>query len=387
MRILLSIVFLGSTFLTSAQLLDIKILSNYHTKNVTISHKTGSYSAWTDTIKTGTILTGESFQVKIKDNRVALYEDGQYKRSADTIWIQSRKKESVFRIKMNDQRIRERIYQGNLKIYNEKGFLKIINTIDLNRYLAGVIETEGGAHKHLEYYKVQAILSRTFALGHRNRHTKEGFNLCDDVHCQAYKNMLRYTPEIEKAVESTSDIIMIDTNNHIIDGFFSANCGGQSCETDWVWNQKLHYLQSVKDTFCIHTRQSTWEKKIGQWEWKSHLVKKYGFPVDDPRYKKYLYSFDQKERQIFYGPTELGIPLSELRSHFRLKSTFFSVEISGDYVLLKGRGFGHGIGMCQEGAMNMAEKGYKYEEIIHFYFRPVELIDYQWYIYISWPEG
>lgn len=387
MRCWLFILFFCLLGSTHAQLLDIRIISNYNTSSIEISHKEGTYNAYGDTTLLGSIITGESFTIKVKGDQLALYEDGKYIRALDTITISSRKHESTFRIRMLDRRIRTRTYQGNLTLYSKNGRIIVINTIDINRYLSGVIETEGGAHRHIEYYKVQAVLSRTFALGHRNRHAKDGFNLCDDVHCQAYKSMLRYTPEIYTAVLATSDIIMVDTTHQIIDGFFSANCGGQTSETDWVWNKKLHYLPSVKDTFCTHTRQANWEKKIGQWEWRKHLEKKYGFPSHHPFYRHYLYHFNQEERQIFYGPSELGIPLHELRSHYRLKSTFFSVEPSGDYVLLKGHGFGHGIGMCQEGAMQMANKGYSFDQIIHFYFRPVELVDYKWFMYISWPEG
>lgn len=362
-----------------AQLLDVRLLSNYNTRSVQITTQEGVYeTAGTET--QFKIAKAENFVITAKSGKVSLSKNGQVLQSADTILIQTNSLKSFFKIQMLDKKIKTRLYQGNLLITHKNGYLKIINSIDLQRYLAGVIETEGGGNKHVEFYKVQAILSRTYALGHRNRHQKEGYNLCDDVHCQAYKNKLRFTPDITQAISDTDDLIMVDANNKIIDGFFSANCGGQTSETDWIWNEKLPYLPTVKDTFCTHTWQANWTKKIGQWEWKKYLTDKYAFPVNHPEYGKYLYHFDQKERKIFYGDPALGIPLHELRSHFRLKSTFFSVAPEGDYVLITGRGFGHGIGMCQEGAMNMAKKGFAFQSIIQFYFRPTEIIHYEEYI-------
>lgn len=79
--------------------------------------------------------------------------------------------------------------------------LKIINEVEMENYLAGVIESEGGGGKHLEYYKVQAILDKeTYALDHLMKHYKDSFQLCDEVHCQAYLNMMRFTPTIKQAV-------------------------------------------------------------------------------------------------------------------------------------------------------------------------------------------
>jgi stage II sporulation protein D len=70
----------------------------------------------------------------------------------------------------------------------------------------------------------------------------------------------------------------------------------------------------------------------------------------------------------FYVSPALGIPLRDLRMKFHLKSTYFSCHEEGDYVVLEGRGFGHGVGLCQEGAMKMAKYGYTYQQIALFYF-------------------
>lgn len=384
-NILILFLFLYSAQL-NAQLFDIKIFSKYNSSALTIYAQKGSYQVFANNNFTTSITSGQPISFKATGGAIDIYKSGVKIFSSDSILIQSRNTESAFKIKLNDRRVRSRQYEGNVTLINHNNSLKIINTIDMNRYLGGVIETEGGAHRPDEYYKVQAIISRTYALVHRKRHNNEGFNLCDGVHCQSYKSMVIHSPEVKEAVRQTADVVMVDTNGQMINGFFSANCGGQTSETDWVWNQKLSYLPSVKDTFCTKTWQANWTKKVEQTKWRDFLTEEYKFPANNPHYKKYLYHFDQPKRAVFYGPSELGIPLHELRTHFHLKSTFFSVRPEGRNVVLSGHGFGHGIGMCQEGAMEMAKSSFDYKKIIRFYFRPIRLIDYQWLIYMNWPK-
>ena len=69
------------------------------------------------------------------------------------------------------------------------------------------------------------------------------------------------------------------------------------------------------------------------------------------------------------------MPLTTIRSDLNLRSTFFSVFVNGDSVILKGRGYGHGVGLCQEGAMEMASKGFSYRDIISFYYSGVIITD------------
>ena len=90
-----------------------------------------------------------------------------------------------------------------------------------------------------------------------------------------------------------------------------------------------------------------------------------------------MYTFNQPQRKAFYIHPSLGIPLRDLREEFGLKSTFFSCFPEGDEVVLRGRGFGHGVGLCQEGAMKMARSGYTFDQIITFYFPGAVVCDEQ----------
>ena len=120
----------------------------------------------------------------------------------------------------------------------------------MTTYIAGVSESESGKKDNiLEYYKVQAIICRTYALKNSGKHIKEGYNLCDQEHCQVYKGRCT-NPEILLAVSKTTGIIIVDRYNQPINAAFHANCGGQTLNSEDVWSKPLDYLKSVPDTFC-----------------------------------------------------------------------------------------------------------------------------------------
>ena len=112
-------------------------------------------------------------------------------------------------------------------------------------------------------------------------------------------------------------------------------------------------------------------------------MNQFGFPVKDSVYGPGLYNFVQENRMAFYLAPQLGIPLRDMRVNFKLKSTWFTSHLEGSYVVLNGKGFGHGVGLCQEGAMRMAKLGFSADEILNFYFTGVELIDYYYWSFIK----
>ena len=264
--------------------------------------------------------------------------------------------------------VKARKYKDDFQITNSGKDLNIVNLVEMDNYLAGVVESEGGGGRHLEYYKVQAVMSRTYALKYQSKHQKDGYDLCDRVHCQAYHSMLRFTPLIDTAVRLTHDKILTYGPGNLIDSYFHANCGGQTCEPQYVWNGKVDYLKTFKDTFCIYTKQANWETRVNKDKWQRFLVEKYNYPATDSVYGSMMFTFDQQERKAFYLHPVFGIPLRDLREEFNLKSTYFSCSLEGDEVVVRGRGFGHGVGLCQEGAMKMAKVGFDYQQILQFYF-------------------
>ncbi len=368
-RILLLFIFVTISNVCGAQQMRIGLLRSITTKTVSINVNEGKYIVYGDTTNLGVL---ESIIVQYKSNGVGITSNGVLK-VYKTIKIVQEQSNSSIKITATSPSSKQHFYNDNFEITQGSNGLTIVNLVSMENYLAGVIESEGGGGRHLEYYKVQALMSRTYAIKNAKRHSKEGFNLCDGVHCQAYHNKLIHTDKIMDAVLDTEGLVLVDENNSLVTSYFSANCGGQVCDASYVWNTSLPYVEPFVDTFCIHTRQATWETYVSKSDWLKYMRDQFG--VTEEIVGSQLYNFTQDERKAFYIHPSLGIPLRDLRQKFRLKSTYFSTKLEGERVIISGRGFGHGVGLCQEGAMEMAKQGYDYSQIARFYFHNVSILD------------
>lgn len=359
----------------NAQQLRIGVLRDYSVKRISFSYNDGSYSIVADTTDFGAILPNEFVDLSYEAGKVKLKKGVTELGIFDHVYLLQTTPSTSIVLNAKTPVVKARKYEDDFEISANTKDLTIVNLVDIDNYLAGVVESEGGGGRHIEYYKVQALMSRTYVLKYLGKHKKDGFDLCDRVHCQAYHSMMRLTPIIDSAVHQTHDIVMVDEKGAFIDSYFHANCGGQTCEPQYIWNEKINYLSTFKDTFCIYTKQATWEKRVSQDAWRKFLVQKYNYPIDDSTFASLIYTFDQPERKAFYIHPVLGIPLRDLREEFDLKSTYFSCKPEGAEVVISGRGFGHGVGLCQEGAMKMAKLGFNFQQIALFYFPGIHLVN------------
>ena len=225
-----------------------------------------------------------------------------------------------------------------------------------------------------EYYKLQAILCRTYALSHLRRHEDEGFQLCDQVHCQAYKNKATFA-QIINLVDETKGLVVVDSDLNLITAAFHSNCGGQTINSEDVWSMRTSYLKSTRDTFCLNQPNACWKKEIPLKDWTNYLLLKHKHSIGDSLIYNDSFLIPQEGREIFFKDKDLKIPLKTLRNDWQLKSTYFSIDQKKDSIIILGRGYGHGVGLCQEGAMHMAVLNYSYKDILHFYFKDVHLVD------------
>lgn len=249
--------------------------------------------------------------------------------------------------------------------------LQIINQLDMEKYITGILEAEVGPDASFEYYKAQAVLARTYAIKNYNRHAFEGFNLCDGQHCQAFNGKSRWNEEIYQAVLETNNEILVDTDGQPADIAYHANCGGITSSAALAWNEDLPYLVTVKDPFCSESNHYEWNKVITLNDWKQYLLRR-GIVSDvlpDNRTA-------QPSRLKYFVFDDRRISLSDIRQDLELKSAFFTISQQGNNIILNGRGYGHGVGLCQEGAMEMARVGFVYVDILMFYFRHLTLAQY-----------
>jgi len=268
-----------------------------------------------------------------------------------------------------------RLYDDDLVISSEITDLKLLNISQLEHYIAGVIESEAGRRKPLEYFKVQAIICRTYALSNLAKHILEGCELCDGVHCQVYQGAAT-TPLVIEAVEATKNMVLVDVNDQLIDAAFHSNCGGYTLNSEDVWNAPLSYLKSVRDTFCLHQPSAVWEKHFSTETWENYFNKKEKALKKDSLRREAFWDSIPVNTRIYLYDQGYVIPLKEIRLDLNLHSTCFSIEKDSSGVTLHGRGYGHRVGLCQEGAIHMSQIGYNYQQILHYYYTDVQLIDY-----------
>ena len=286
--------------------------------------------------------------------------------------VRSKNPRSEFRVEAEK---RLRVYHGDLQIRVYENYLQVVNIVNLEDYVAGVVESEGGHDLNPEYFKAQAVLARTFALKNWNKHMNEGYNLKDDVTSQVYfsKARYRYSAAIMDAVECTQDTILVTCDCDPILSVFHANSGGCTVGAEDAWLKPVSYLQSVQDSFSVNVGSYAWSKKISKKEFYAYVASSLGVANDIGLHKAIL-NFDQgRERKAYFEYKGRRLKLTKFRSRFNLHSTYFRVEDAGNYLILKGHGYGHGVGLSQDGAMEMDKRGYNYREILHFYFSNVEL--------------
>lgn len=372
-RLIAAVLILLSALSASAEMVNIGI---YHKSKITsfVFHpQQGNYSIYTEKGKIADIDKGEIVQVKFKNQGISISSLEKDYGTFKKVRLIGTEATNSFKLKIPIyKRIRQ--YEDNLfiNLHNYYNYFQLINNIDIDNYVAGVVESEVGRNPPPEYFKLQAIICRTYALKNINRHTVEGFSLCDKVHCQAYhgepKSML-----IKEAATETNGIVIVDSDINLITATFYSNCGGQTANSEDVWRSELYYLRSIKDTFCLHENNAIWSKKVSRTNWEAYLKKHECDP--DAINNECGLEYFQNGRERYYWKDDVKIPFVQIRQDFKLKSAQFDVEPSGSQVILKGKGFGHGVGLCQEGAMRMAKLGYTYIDILHFYYEDVHMIN------------
>jgi stage II sporulation protein D len=360
--------FLACTGMTQAGEIRTGLFYQKEITSVVFSVVEGEYIIYGDYRQIAVARRGFIYHVGISADALTIQDTSAILGSFTRIEFKGVSSTNVFSIRPVSPSLPSKELDDNLLLRGDMGFLSVINILDLEKYIAGVVESEGGPAAHAEFYKAQAILARTFAVKNFYRHGTEGYNLCDSEHCQAYKGKSRMNPDIPAAALATEALILYDHRNNPVNPPYHSNCGGMTSDAARVWGQPLTHLQPVIDPFCRNSRNAAWETTLGRDEWISYLEGK-GFRKEQLLQADLRFSPAIREKQYQLGDRQ--VEFTEIRKDLKLKSAWFSVTPDRDRVVLRGRGYGHGVGMCQEGAMKMAEKGYVYVDILHFYFKDV----------------
>jgi len=371
MRAILFSFLLFLSITSVAQKLSISIFNDTNLNTILVTPTKGNYSM----VLGDSMITIKPLQILYisrQGDSVLVRDENRSYGSFKRVTLVGQSGEDVFRLKPIIPAKPARLYDDNITFYVEFNRIMAINVIDREKYIAAVVLAETGPDKEPELYKAQALLARTFTVSHADKHQSEGFNLCDQEHCQAYKGRPEVFQDVYDAVLDVKDLIVVDSASRPISAAFHANCGGQTANSEDVWIQALPYLRSVNDRFCTSAPNARWERTIPLTEWKKFLAQQ---GVDTAKLIRENLNFYPKERPKYYTVLGVNIPTTTVRKYFKLRSAWFSVSAGKNEVRISGRGYGHGVGMCQDGAMAMAQRGWTYDKIIQYYFKDVKIIE------------
>ncbi len=352
----------------------IGLLKGRTVKGVTVMSAKGNCVVYADGERKGEVQSNDGLRIDVVAGGLSARSLGLSFTAQQRVEVVPRVADGGVRVRTAGQKPVERTYDGSLEVSLAAGALKLVNTVPLEAYTAGVVQSEAGNHHHAEYYKLQSVSCRTYALSNQRKHLPDGFELCDAVHCQVYHGRSR-NDSIIMAVDATKGLVLVDADIRLIHATFHSNCGGETVNAEDVWSKSEPYLRATADTFCLAAPQAIWEKTMGRAEWLGYLKRKHGLGELAGNDLQAVLNYDPMCRDLYLGNTASLIPLKQVRADLKLRSTFFSVRTEGDVVYLRGRGFGHGVGLCQEGSMRMARAGRSYTDILHHYYTNVHLVD------------
>lgn len=356
----------------SAQQIRVSIFNSIPVNTLVFSSYRGNYRINCEEGMVTEFTQGKIFYITLYNKSLLLNDENGPLGCYQELTLIPEDEPSKLQITLINPKVSARKYSGNIHLKIEYGRILVLNEINKEQYIAGVVEAESGINAAPEFYKAQALLCRTYLYSHMNRHETEGFNLCDEVHCQAYKGSTPFTESILKSTIQTEGQIITDKTDAPITAAFHANCGGETESALNIWLKPQSYLEPVKDPHCQLTPNANWEIKIPLHDWKKYL-NTHGFKTQTAPLS--AYEINSKSRQSYYRINKDSILTKQIRLDWNLKSSYFRLKVKNNTVHIIGHGYGHGVGLCQDGAMNMAKKGSNYTDIINFYFKAVKITD------------
>lgn len=274
------------------------------------------------------------------------------------------------------------LYKGDILLRaTPEDRLDIIEYLSIEDYLYGVLPVEMSPDWPLEALKAQAVASRTYAMRFIN--PAKDYDVTNGVEMQVYNGATNVNSRIIEAVNSTRGEVL-KYKSRLIMAFFHANCGGHTASSKAAWGEDvIKPLYGVADPFCKPSGNSRWELFISS----SDLLR-FIQAQGSTALKVTGFKIRQKDRSgraaSFSASTDAGsvtVKASDLRKRFgnrELRSTFITrvSPVKGGYELA-GRGWGHGVGLCQDGAKYMAYKGRPYTKILRHYYPGAAILDHE----------
>lgn len=270
-------------------------------------------------------------------------------------------------------------YRGKIELRKKSnGLMLVVNDLDLEDYLMGVVGAEMPHDWEREALKAQAVASRSYALYQKKMTGAKPYHILATVDSQMYIGRVGERESAVKAVRETEGIV-ITYAGEVIPAFYHSSCGGHTENANELWNIEAPYLRGV-DCECQEiSRYGLWEKRLSTAGLIAAL-RKLGYhlnSVESITIDGITQAGRVKQIAIRHAQGAVSVPAEKFRSavgYSIIPSIFFETEQAGNEIIISGRGLGHGVGLCQWGAKEMAQRGRNYQTILKHYYPGTKLV-------------
>ncbi len=359
-----------------------------------------------------TIDGGKSFSVECMrgDNSFVYYSSQpvtiRQKSGKLSVWMKNNKIDDNFNEVMIMPRHKDDLleipgsrYRGIFKVIPHGVNLQLINIVHMDDYLKGVVPPELGkvGEPEIEAVKAQAVAARTYAMAHLLQYPDEPYDMKSDVSDQLYHGVKVEKSLVSRAIDDTRGYV-IKYKDELINAYYHSTCGGSTDDIDEVWNKvREPYLQAVTDdNYCSWSKYFTWKESYGVKQLKlrieQYLSSERGRQVKIGKIQDIIikshttggrvaemtvktdsgdYSFGKDRiRWVFTRSSNPELILQSAGFDIQTEKDNRGYLVRADFI---GGGYGHGVGMCQCGALGMSRDGKTYEDILTHYYSNVKL--------------
>lgn len=264
--------------------------------------------------------------------------------------------------------IGDRWYRGKTLVVPSAKGLTAVNYVDLEQYLYSVLGAEMNGNWPQEALKAQAVAARTYAIYKRKNERNGIYDLVDTQASQVYQGIISESSGTYAAVNATAGQVLT-YKNQIILSVFHACSGGHTANVEDVWSEALPYLRGVQD-FDQNVRACQWAKTFSPEELNRRISGVGNLMSLSPT----LTPYGSIKTMKFVGDKGTReLKGDAVRNVLGLRSTRFTITEDPLGLRFDGRGWGHGLGMSQWGAYNLAKQGVKYQQILGHYYQSTRL--------------
>jgi stage II sporulation protein D len=272
-------------------------------------------------------------------------------------------------------------YRGSLEVKWRAGGLIVVNTLDLEEYLYGVVPKEAPTQWQMAALRAQAIVARTYALYKRSRQANHDYDIAAQyIRDQHYEGYNAEHPRTTQAVDDTRGLVLT-CHGDLIPAYYHAESAGYTENSEDVWSSPHPCLRAVKAQMHPASPYLQWSVSLSLQDVRSALTKR-GYTIGAIRRLEPLQRSAAGRITLLKISHKLGETIVR-GTDFRLalgpeiiRSTRFTVQVRDGRAFFTGQGWGHGVGLCQWCSQEMAELGYDYEAILTHYYQGAKLMPY-----------